>query len=86
MISNILQMQNRQFPENVEEEFLWDWVREIRNAELKATDFWALTDFTMTDAQKAYRQALRDLPENFTPTLDENRFLSLDDFPVYSES
>jgi hypothetical protein len=85
MISNILQMKGKQFRPDVEQEVLWEWVREIRDAELKATDFWALSDRTMTTAQTNYRQALRDLPDNFTPTLDENRFLSLDGFPVYSE-
>lgn len=85
MISNILQMKGKQFRADVEQEILWEWVREIRDAELKATDFWALSDRTMTTAQINYRQALRDLPDNFTPTLDENRFLSLDGFPTYSE-
>jgi hypothetical protein len=33
-----------------------------RNAELSATDWWAMSDLTMNDDQRAYRQALRDLP------------------------
>lgn len=85
MISDILIRDYRQFPSNVEEEFLWEWMREIRDAELKATDYWALADFTMTQAQKDYRQELRDLPNTFTPTLDENRELDLSNFPVYIE-
>jgi len=36
--------------------------RNIRNDYLEQTDVWALTDRTMTQAQKDYRQALRDLP------------------------
>lgn len=37
-------------------------VRGARNAELAATDWRALSDVTMSDAWKTYRQALRDLP------------------------
>ena len=33
-----------------------------RNAKLAETDFHALSDVTMTDNMKTYRQALRDLP------------------------
>jgi hypothetical protein len=36
--------------------------REKRNALLAETDFYALSDVTMPDAMKTYRQALRDLP------------------------
>lgn len=36
--------------------------RSDRNALLADTDWWANSDLTMTDEQRAYRQALRDLP------------------------
>ena len=36
--------------------------RSIRNDKLQQTDVWALSDRTPTQAQKDYRQALRDLP------------------------
>lgn len=36
--------------------------RSTRNTKLAETDFYALSDVTMTDAIKTYRQALRDLP------------------------
>lgn len=36
--------------------------RNMRNALLFETDFYALGDVTMSDAIKTYRQALRDLP------------------------
>ena len=39
-------------------------LRAQRNLKLKETDWWAVSDRTMTDAEKAYRQALRDLPAN----------------------
>ena len=36
--------------------------RTSRNAKLAETDYLALSDATLTDAMKAYRQALRDVP------------------------
>jgi len=49
-------------------------LREERDRLLKETDWWAVSDRTMTDEQSAYRQALRDLPENSIPVLDyDNR-------------
>ena len=38
-------------------------LREERNRRLAATDFYALSDVTMSDDMKTYRQNLRDLPE-----------------------
>ena len=40
-----------------------DRLRQKRNALLKETDFYALSDVTMSDDMKTYRQALRDLPD-----------------------
>ena len=37
--------------------------REKRNTLLAETDWWANSDVTMTDEQRAYRQALRDIPQ-----------------------
>ena len=37
-------------------------LREDRNRDLAATDWYALQDVTMSDAMTAYRQDLRDLP------------------------
>ena len=50
-------------------------MRDQRNRLLEETDFYALTDVTMTDAMKAYRQELRDITdhENF-PDLVPNEF------------
>jgi hypothetical protein len=44
----------------------WTALREKRDILLIVTDWWAGNDLTMTDAQIAYRQALRDLPANTT--------------------
>ena len=37
--------------------------RAKRTALLMETDHYALSDFTMSDAMKTYRQALRDVPQ-----------------------
>ena len=41
---------------------MWDSVRRKRNQALLNSDVFALQDRVMTDEQKAYRKALRDLP------------------------
>ena len=38
--------------------------RNIRNRKLEETDFYALSDVTMSDAMATYRQALRDLSDH----------------------
>ena len=38
-------------------------LRRERNRRLAETDFYALSDVTMSDDMKTYRQNLRDLPE-----------------------
>jgi hypothetical protein len=37
-------------------------IRDKRNQLLAETDWWAVSDRTMTSAQTNYRQSLRDLP------------------------
>ena len=39
-------------------------LRKKRNELLKETDFYALSDVTLSSSMKTYRQALRDLPAN----------------------
>ena len=41
---------------------MWEGVRARRNKALKNSDVMVLQDRVMTDEQKTYRQALRDLP------------------------
>jgi len=55
----------------------WDDVRHTRNNELKNTDWRAVKDRTMSQAWKDYRQALRDLPQNFDSAND-----AVDNWPV----
>ena len=46
-------------------------LREERDRKITETDWWAGQDLTMTQDQKDYRQALRDLPSTASPSLDE---------------
>ena len=43
----------------------WDEIRAKRNELLAETDWMATKDRTMTQAEKAYRKALRDIPDTF---------------------
>tara|TARA_R100000655_G_scaffold15355_2_gene34180 strand:+ start:3921 stop:4175 length:255 start_codon:yes stop_codon:yes gene_type:complete len=42
----------------------WDSLRSTRNMKLRETDVYGLSDRTMTEEMKTYRQSLRDLPAN----------------------
>lgn len=44
--------------------FKWKSIREKRNKLLAETDFYALSDVTMTTEMSNYRQQLRDLPSS----------------------
>jgi hypothetical protein len=45
-------------------------LRAERDRKLADTDWWATSDRTMTDDQTTYRQALRDVPANYS-SLDD---------------
>ena len=45
-------------------------LRAERDRLIAATDWWASSDLTMTDAQKSYRQSLRDITEDYN-SLDD---------------
>lgn len=49
---------------------LTDDLRQVRNQLLAETDWWASSDLTMTDAQKKYRQDLRDITKTATSLED----------------
>ena len=55
----------------------WAQVRKQRNAELRHTDWRAVKDRTMSQAWKDYRQALRDLPQEYDTAND-----AADNWPV----
>jgi len=47
-------------------------LRENRNILLAKTDFYALSDVTMSEAMTTYRQELRDLPSGLSTVEDVN--------------
>ena len=60
-------------------------LRRERDILLKQSDVYGLQDFPEGEtkqAWKTYRQALRDLPQNQTPTLDDNNELMNVTFPT----
>ena len=63
-------------------------LREERDKKLAETDWWTLRasdGVAMTQEQKDYRQALRDLPSTASPQLDENGQLSNVTWPTKPE-
>ena len=56
-------------------------LREERDKKLAETDWWAMSDRTMTSEQKNYRQALRAIPANVdakkltAPTIENGRLV-----------
>ena len=56
-----------------------------RDQLLSATDWWCVSDRTPTPEQLQYRQALRDLPANAAPALDENGQLTGVEWPTKPE-
>ena len=65
----------------------YHYLRKERNQLIQQTDWRATVDYPNPDKQAwlDYRQALRDLPANSTPALDENGNLTGVEWPVYSE-
>jgi hypothetical protein len=55
-------------------------LRVHRDKLLTETDWWAVSDRTMTPEQSSYRQALRDLPTTATPVLDPTSRLGISGF------
>ena len=60
-------------------------LRQQRNRKLAETDWWCASDRTPTQAQLDYRTALRDLPANSTPSLNENGQLTGVTWPTKPE-
>ena len=46
-------------------------LREERNRRLQETDWWASSDLLISDDQRKYRQALRDITKTANPQLNE---------------
>ena len=51
-------------------DFAMEELRKVRNQLLAETDFYSLSDVTMSDDMKTYRQKLRDITNGLT-TVDE---------------
>ena len=56
--------------ESLEQDQKKDQLRSERNKKLAETDWWALGDLTMTQEQKDYREALRDITDVYN-SLDD---------------
>ena len=54
------------------------YIKAIRLQKLEATDYLALSDVTMSDAVKTWRQTLRDLPQNNTTEEKYDELLARD--------
>jgi len=54
-------------------------IKSIRNQKLQETDFYALSDVTMSDAMSTYRQALRDIPQDYTTEAEYDLLLARDE-------
>jgi hypothetical protein len=63
--------QLQEYSEEAEINFKLDLVRMRRDSLLKETDWWACSDREITEPQKAYRQALRDITNNCSPELND---------------
>ena len=53
-------------------------IKRIRLEKLEQTDYLALSDVTMSDAVKTWRQTLRDLPQNNTTEAKYDELLAKD--------
>ena len=58
------------FPSVSEDELKLRDLRTTRDDMLAKTDWWASVDLTMTDAQKKYRQDLRDITKTYKSLKD----------------
>ena len=54
-------------------------IKNIRLQKLQETDFYALSDVTMSDAMSTYRQKMRDLPQDYTTEDEYDLLLARDE-------
>jgi len=55
-----------------------NYVKDHRQIKLEETDWWILRG-AMTDAQKEWRQSLRDIPTTYTTEIDYDALLAVDE-------
>ena len=53
-------------------------IKELRQQKLEETDWWVLRG-DITDEQKAWRQGLRDIPQNYTTEAEYDLILARDE-------
>ena len=54
-------------------------IKQMRTEKLKETDFYALSDVTMSSEMSTYRQALRDIPQDYTTEDEYDLLLARDE-------
>ena len=54
-------------------------IKVLRNQKLQETDFYALSDVTMSSEMSTYRQKMRDLPQDFTTESEYDTLLARDE-------
>ena len=54
-------------------------IKDMRLQKLQETDYLALSDVTMSDAITTYRQALRDIPQDYTTEDEYDLLLARDE-------
>jgi uncharacterized protein YebE (UPF0316 family) len=72
-------MTDEEISQNViTKEFKLNYIKELRLKKLIETDYLALSDNTMPDNIKTWRQSLRDLPQNNTTETQYDALLARD--------
>jgi len=62
-----LEYDNRIAEENAKlPQYKLEEIRNLRNQKLKETDYLALSDNTMSEEMKTYRQSMRDIPQDYS--------------------
>ena len=54
-------------------------IKQMRLEKLQETDFYALSDVTMSDAMSTYRQNLRNIPQDYTTEDEYDLLLARDE-------
>jgi hypothetical protein len=54
-------------------------IKSIRNQKFQETDYYALSDVTMSDAMSTYRQNLRNIPQDYTTEDEYDLLLARDE-------
>ena len=65
------------YPTKVQEKL--NSIKVLRNQKLQETDFYALSDVTMSSEMSTYRQKMRDLPQDFTTESEYDTLLARDE-------